>query len=200
MRCGRGPLEGVVLQIHHKDYLPGKMPWQYPYELCETLCQGCHASEHGKIRPFSGWDCIGYDDLGDLCGECEVCGSAIRYVFFVQHAKWPSLEVGETCCDHLTGTEEASEYRRYLGRLQRFIQSSRWKSDGSGGLRIVQKSLEIIIQPFDREFRLVIEGHRGKRRFSSIVDAKTFLLHSLEDGTVEAFLKNQIRRRSTKET
>lgn len=141
------------------------------------------------MRPFSGWECIGYDDLGSLAGECEVCGNTIRHVFFVQHPKWPSLEVGETCCDHLTGTEEASEYRRYLGRLQRFIESSRWKSDGLGGVQIVQNKIKFVVQPIGEEFRLVIEGHTGKRRFSSIVAAKKFALESLENGKTEAFVK-----------
>ena len=195
VRCKRGPLEGAVLQVHHKQYLPGKMPWEYPYDLCETLCRGCHAGEHGKVRPFSGWDCVGYDDLGDLSGECELCGNSIRHVFFVQHAKWPGLEVGEICCDHLTGTEEASEHRRYLGRLKRFVESSRWKADGSGGLRIVQKTLEIVIQPVEGQFRLVVEGHEGKLRFQSIVAAKSFALNSLEDGALEAFVNRYGKKR-----
>lgn len=188
VRCKRGPLDGAVLQVHHKQYLSGKMPWEYPYELCETLCRGCHASEHGIIRPFSGWDCVGYDDLGDLSGQCELCGNAIRHVFFVQHEKWPSLEVGETCCDHLTSTEEASEHRRFVERLQRFIESPRWKAEVSGGVWIVQKGMAIAIQPDGHQYYIVVDQHRGKQPFLSVRDAKTFILQSVENGIFAAYL------------
>jgi 5-methylcytosine-specific restriction endonuclease McrA len=51
VRCGRGEPDRVVFHVHHKTYLPGKLPWQYPFELCETLCAGCHAEHHGKFLP-----------------------------------------------------------------------------------------------------------------------------------------------------
>ncbi len=175
VRCRRGPLEGAVLQVHHKEYLPGKLPWEYPYELCETLCKGCHAEEHGIIRPFTGWECFGHDDLGEPTGECEVCGNAIRHVFFVQHAKWPSLEVGETCCDHLTETTEASDHmdsvRRFETRRQRFIQSSRWTHEPDGSLVIYQKGFDLNVVPCPPGFRLIVNSWKGKRQFSSIDEA-----------------------------
>ena len=194
VRCGKGPLQGTVLHVHHKQYLKGKMPWEYPYELCETLCQGCHAGEHGIIRPFSGWECFGYDDLGDLSGECELCGNAIRHVYFVGHDKWPSLEVGETCCDHLTSSHEASEHRRFLERLQRFIDSPRWKPVGDGGLRIVQKRMAIVIQPIDQGFCVVVDDNVGKLSFPATVDAKRFILENVENGKFEAYLAKLWKR------
>jgi hypothetical protein len=193
VRCKRGPLQGAVLQVHHKQYLPGKLPWEYPYELCETLCKGCHAGEHGIVRPFGGWDCVGWDDLGDLSGECELCGNAIRYVFFVQHDKWPSLEVGEICCDHLTETTEASDHmdsvRRLEGRLKRFIHLKRWQATDNGALRIHQKGVSLAVEPVEEEFRLLVNKVRGKRRFPSVVEAKTFAFELFENGQLEAFLK-----------
>lgn len=192
VRCKRGQLQGAVLQVHHKEYLPGKLPWEYPYELCETLCKGCHAGEHGIVRPFLGWECIGYDDLGELIGECELCGNSIRHVFFVQHEKWPSLEVGETCCDHLTDTTEAGDHmdsvRRLESRRQRFIQSKRWKPGNSGVLQIHQKGVNLVIEPFDHNYRLLVNTTQGKRRFSSVVDAKVFAFEIFENGKLEAFL------------
>ncbi|MBL1232819.1 MAG: HNH endonuclease [Flavobacteriales bacterium] len=53
VRCGR-PDGEVVLQVHHKIYLTGKLPWEYGTENCETLCKGCHAAEHGIIQPKIG--------------------------------------------------------------------------------------------------------------------------------------------------
>lgn len=47
-RCGEAD---VCLHLHHKQYLPGREPWEYPPELMETLCENCHAKEHGKDKP-----------------------------------------------------------------------------------------------------------------------------------------------------
>jgi len=195
VRCKRGPLQGTILQVHHKEYLPGKLPWEYPHDLCETLCKGCHAGEHGIIRPFAGWECIGHDDLGDLSGECELCGNSIRHVFFVQHDKWPSLEVGEICCDHLPDTTEASDHtdslRRFESRQQRFIQSKRWKPGGDGIIKIRQKGADLAVEPLGQKYRLLVNNIQGKRSFSSADEAKAFAFELFENGKLEAFLKKK---------
>jgi hypothetical protein len=82
-QCGRSEKNGVVLQVHHKIYIRGKFPWQYAPTDCETLCQGCHAQTHGKIKPTFGWDLLGSDDLGDLSGQCDFCGTELRYTFLI---------------------------------------------------------------------------------------------------------------------
>ncbi|WP_147297246.1 HNH endonuclease [Chromobacterium vaccinii] len=124
--CGRSRADGVVMQVHHKRYITGRKPWEYDTSDCETLCRGCHAREHGEIRPASGWQYFGEDDLEDLIGTCDLCGSTIRFVHHVQHEHWEPMGVGTVCCDNLTGTEEATTARRRLGRLKRFIVSDRW--------------------------------------------------------------------------
>ncbi len=30
------------LQVHHKYYLRGKEPWDYPMDALQTLCEHCH--------------------------------------------------------------------------------------------------------------------------------------------------------------
>lgn len=44
-RCGSGE---KTLHVHHKRYLPGRWPWEYPTDLLATLCEVCHGDEHGK--------------------------------------------------------------------------------------------------------------------------------------------------------
>lgn len=44
-RCFRGQ----NLQVHHLEYLPGLMAWEYPFKYLTTLCSRCHAIEHGII-------------------------------------------------------------------------------------------------------------------------------------------------------
>lgn len=123
--CKRSEANGVVLQVHHKSYITGLAPWEYPFHMCETLCKGCHAAEHGIIPPKFGWEYLGHDDLGDLIGTCECCGSALRHSFLIQHTKWGTMEVGTVCCDNLTSSEIATNLiesqRRYNDRLKRFV-------------------------------------------------------------------------------
>ncbi|WP_155955246.1 HNH endonuclease [Rhodomicrobium udaipurense] len=193
-RCKRGPSEGAVLQVHHKQYIAGRLPWEYPYDLCETLCKGCHAEEHSIVAPSSGWECFGYDDLGDLSGECELCGNSIRYVFFVQHENWPPLEVGEICCDNLTESSVASDYvdsiLAHKSRLQRFIKSPRWKTGDDGIFRIRQKRIDLAVEPVDNGYRLSANRIQGKRFFSSAVEVKKHVFELLESGKLEEYLKN----------
>src|SRR5258708_7166064 len=99
-RCGRSEGDGAVLQVHHKEYIRGHKPWEYPYELCEAICKGCHASEHKLIAPKFGWEYVTDDDAGDLERTCDHCGTSIRYSFIIQHPNWPTMEVGTVCCDN----------------------------------------------------------------------------------------------------
>lgn len=39
-RC-RSP-ENTLLQVHHKEYLSGREPWEYLLENLITLCEKCH--------------------------------------------------------------------------------------------------------------------------------------------------------------
>ena len=36
------------LQVHHRYYENGKMPWDYPDEALVTLCLDCHPAEHDR--------------------------------------------------------------------------------------------------------------------------------------------------------
>lgn len=33
------------LQVHHKYYIDGKMPWEYPDDALVTVCELCHKKE-----------------------------------------------------------------------------------------------------------------------------------------------------------
>ena len=37
-----------MLTVHHKYYIHGKDPWDYPDELLITLCNNCHATEESS--------------------------------------------------------------------------------------------------------------------------------------------------------
>lgn len=184
--------DGVVLQVHHKHYHFGRMPWQYAYDECETLCRGCHGAEHGKIMPRRGWNYVGYDDLGDLIGECELCGTALRYLYLVQHPKWPAMEVGTDCCDNLTGSTAASEdldaHKKRIDRLKRFVSSPRWKRRGPSVLWIKQAGISVAVVGFGATFKIEMNGVQGNGRYASVVDAKIRVFEALESGKAAAYL------------
>lgn len=40
--CGRCGETACNLEVHHKYYLRGKEPWDYPLEALIALCEECH--------------------------------------------------------------------------------------------------------------------------------------------------------------
>lgn len=193
-RCGKGKEDGIVLHVHHKRYHPGRDPWDYTYNECETLCSGCHAAEHGIIAPKFGWEHIGYEDLGDLIGNCEYCGTSIRHVFLVQHEKWMVMEVGEICCNNLTCTMAAGEHmdsiRRFSERQKRFLSSTKWITEGKIH-KIPHNKIHLEVIQEDSKFRLRMNAIEGKITFDSLTDAKMKAFELMESDKVREFLKKR---------
>jgi len=191
-------VDGVIFHVHHKKYIAGRLPWEYPFEDCETLCAGCHAAHHGKIPPKVGWEVAGYDDLGELCGTCELCGTELRYVFLIHHENWPSMEVGEICCDHLTCSDIASNHmesvRRYNDRRKRFVSSPRWHEFRSGHEYIQQQRIFIELRRLPGGFQLRMNGTQGKVLFPDAVEAKACAFEVLE-AQEHVQVMNKIRRK-----
>lgn len=189
--CGRNSKE-VVLQVHHKNYIKGRLPWEYPLSECETLCRGCHSSKHGITRPQIGWEFIGQEDLGDLNGTCENCGATIRHSFLIQHENWGAMEVGTFCCDKLTDTNLASNMLEsqtsFKSRKQRFINSKRWNSDNSKH-SISQGSFKVEITPKDNSFFITIHGQSSKKKYESIEVAKAKVFDVIESGELFVYLE-----------
>jgi len=133
--CGLGESDGKVLQVHHLEYIEGHRIWEVPLAYCVTLCKGCHAAEHGIIPPKTGWDYIGREDLEDLVGSCEYCGTSIRYEHEIWHKQWGVMIVGSHCSDQMTGTKKASiavkRHKEYK-KLKSFLESTRWKPTKKG--------------------------------------------------------------------
>jgi hypothetical protein len=203
-QCGRGREDGVVLQVHHKRYIKGRMPWEYALNDCVTLCKGCHARHHGILgvihprdmgMPSSGWEHTDTHDLEELVGSCELCGTAIRYVFTIEHEDWHPMDVGTICCDHLTGTTFASEYmdevKKQDRRLKTFLNSKRWKRTDGGVLQIKTLNSIVDIALFDGGYRIKVNGVRGKLQFSTEDDAKIKLFDAMENGNLVEYLRRK---------
>lgn len=210
------------LQVHHLYYLKDNMPWDYPEEALISMCKGCHGKEHGHIKPTSGWEYVGFNDLGDMSGECEYCHTELRYEHILYHKKWGYLTTGEQCANNLTTTDIASENekerRRIADNQSRFIQSHKWKvyatKNGGYGHFLHQDSFKIKIWEHTRDCEIEVEynqrniyyqndghGHwvklpRGKRRFNSVTDAKAHVFRMLENGTLEKYIRKKYPSRS----
>lgn len=190
--CGKSGKD-VVLQVHHTKYKSGLKPWEYPTKDCITLCRGCHASEHGLIRPKFGWEYQGDEDLGDLIGTCDYCGNSLRYVFYIFHENWGTMEVGTYCCDSLTDTIIASNLvesqRRYNGRSERFLKSKKWKQELHIH-KIKHGGFDIEINQVNSDFFIQIQGLKSKKKYISLFDAKSKVFDVIESGELMEYFKN----------
>ncbi len=184
--CERPGGDGVILQIHHKVYQPGRLPWLYDPRDCETLCKGCHAQKHGKIPPSSEWDFLFEEDLGDLAGECEYCGTEIRYVYYIHHPRWETLAVGTDCCDRLTGSDVAITHRRMLDRRTRFLKSSKWRREGATW-RITRMHMDFVVDHDNRGWLICFMGRRGRKRYDSLKAVKEALFKFIDTGGARKF-------------
>jgi hypothetical protein len=197
VRCGRSRDDGVVLQVHHKVYASGRLPWEYGHTECETLCRGCHAQEHGKIMPQSDWTLIGSDDLGDLGGHCEFCDTELRYIYAITHPKWGSLAVGTDCCDRLTMSSEASEHHARLMKERekraRFLTSTRWKWV-NGAWCIKQRKMAFAITGHATTFRISINGHPGRSEYGTLFEAKLKVFELLETRAADDFVMRRAEK------
>jgi len=190
--CGRGQDE-AVLQVHHKVYHEGKLPWQYGTKHLTTLCKECHAAEHGKIQPQTGWEYLAEEDLGDTIGECqnENCGTRIRYTYLISHPNWGFLEVGTVCCDNLTDSKIASNNReslsKYRSRKERFLTSTRWKVEGRT-YKIKQALFEIKIKEKDDGCYLTIHNESSNKKYADLMAAKSKAFDVIESGELIEYL------------
>lgn len=187
-KCNKSQSDGAILQVHHKEYILGKAAWDYDYSLCEVLCKGCHARRHGRIMPLEGWVCVGDDDLGSLSGECDRCGTSLRYEFYITHPLWYDMTVGTDCCDELTGTKEASDKKRLIERRKSFCDKSRWSVLKEKHSRNF-KSVSVDIVRADDGFSIVANGQLGRMKFGDLLAAKIHVHGLFEGGELKAYLK-----------
>jgi len=199
VRCGRCRAEGAVLQVHHEEYAPGRLPWEYSHDACRTLCKGCHAEEHGLIMPRSGWISIGGDDLGEYPADtCELCGTGLRHIFLIQHPNWGAMAVGTDCHDRLTGTFDAHEFhRRSEKRSQkrrRFVSSPRWEELQPGQQTIQQSGIQLWVECHGKGYRLRMGPAVGKLEYPTMLDAKIKAFEMIETGEAVSYLERRQRK------
>ena len=147
--------------------------------------------------PQSDWILIGSDDLGELGGNCEYCGTELRYIFAIVHPKWGAMAVGTDCCDKLTLTSAASEYQdNYLKvreKRRRFLASPRW-SAGSDYWTIKQDGIVVWIQQNGASFSISMNDVDGRGEYETLTDAKLKVFDLIVSGEAAKFLEKRRQR------
>jgi hypothetical protein len=120
-----------------------------------------------------GWECVDFEDLGDLTGTCDMCETqAIRYVHYMQHPNYTGLVgAGCICAEKMSGDYEGPKRReaaaksavtrraRWLGR--------RWMYSRNGNPYIKTDGFHIVIYPQGPDWKALIEDTvSNKKRFS----------------------------------
>lgn len=49
-KCGD---DKSTLHVHHRRYIPGRDPWDYPDTMLTTLCELCHSTEREEWNEYS---------------------------------------------------------------------------------------------------------------------------------------------------
>ena len=145
--------------------------------------------------PRKGWKWVGVDDLGDMAGNCELCGTGVRYVYAIEHQSWGAIAVGTDCCDKLTQSSEASEhhemYIKTIDARKRFVTSTRWKVRFDGTHYIKLKGIHVEVREHEDEFSIAMNNIAGKQRFESLLDAKIKVFDSIRSGEAHEFLRQR---------
>jgi hypothetical protein len=203
LRCGKTEDDGAILHVHHKQYIQGRAAWDYPPSYCEALCAGCHAIAHGIIPPDCGWEFIGDEDAGSRSQNCDYCMNLIRYCFQIRHKTWGEMWVGEDCCNHLTGTEQASrrvdDLKKRVERRERFIDKSKWRinygeDDGVSYFnRLAGVHLRIAHE--HDGLRIYWNSRRGKVLYPSFAEAAAVAFDKIESGEIRKYLDSASGRK-----
>jgi hypothetical protein len=72
-----------MLAVHHRYYIKGREPWEYPNWSLKTLCPSCHECDHESIdyERHSGFEIPGIDHFeelitrltdGTVWSECQI--------------------------------------------------------------------------------------------------------------------------------
>lgn len=113
------------------------------------------------------------------------------------------MAVGTDCCDKLTRTTEASdyheEYSRTVDARKRFVASKRWKVQADGSHQIKHKNIRVEIREYNGSFGILMNDIPGKKRFSTLFEAKIAVFDAIHSGAAQAFLgKRRDERRPTR--
>lgn len=96
----------TTLHVHHRFYLRGKKPWEYPDHALETLCESCHETRTRDNARIS-----------ELLRRLEGVGGHAQLIGYL--AALVSQEEDSIAVDDINETEGICDFYRIFGRLER---------------------------------------------------------------------------------
>jgi hypothetical protein len=63
-KCSRCSSHDKTLNVHHRFYLKGRKPWEYPDDVFVCLCEACHIKWHEHLDPVR--QALGYLSIEQL--------------------------------------------------------------------------------------------------------------------------------------
>jgi len=82
-KCRECDAQDRVLHVHHRYYVGGRKPWEYPSWALVTLCEACHSEKKTPIRESDGR--VTYDEwevMAATMGWADVLPLALAYHVF----------------------------------------------------------------------------------------------------------------------
>lgn len=121
-----------------------------------------------KGLPHKDWVYVDVSDLGEVASQCEMCGTAIRYVHFISHPLFPEmLGVGCICAEHLTSDSvtprlREKNYKKREARKETFLKKE-WR-ETQKGYSLKYKGLLLVVYQMGTGnhpdwWRPVVSGH-----------------------------------------
>ena len=65
-KCQQCQRDDQTLNVHHRYYVKGRDPWQYPDFALQTLCEECHGDLHGPLRENEEFGFYEWEDALDF--------------------------------------------------------------------------------------------------------------------------------------
>lgn len=117
--CGNGE---ETLHIHHKWYVYGNEPWDYPSEALITLCESCHESE--EVSKGKQKDLIkAFLSAGFFNMEMEFLAGLLSYCFQSIYKEEFESFVARLGCSEPFREDVRAAYRKECERLKQIQQS-----------------------------------------------------------------------------
>ncbi|OBU59206.1 hypothetical protein [Stenotrophomonas maltophilia] len=137
----------TMLSVHHKRYVKGRMPWEYPEHELSVLCQPCHEAEHQEKEMRA-----------DLMAALHVDGPASATDAFAIMAGYVSEQTNDTVMHAIAKQfRDESPYQFESGRFLASVGFS--LVSATGFMEMADQLTSGVDTEFVADFRALLEKH-----------------------------------------
>jgi len=86
-KCNKCGDKSQQLHVHHKKYIHGKKPWEYTFNMLETLCAECHKDHHKKEKLYEYFKDVELEnvkyviDIHSVLQEYKVVPDDLKFMY-----------------------------------------------------------------------------------------------------------------------